>query len=350
MYAEGRGVAKDDAEAVKWYRRAADQSDARAQNHLGHMHADGRGIAKDDAEAVKWYRKAAEQGLAAAQYNLGLHYAEGRGLEKDDAEAVKWYRKAAEGRHATAAKHLGDMYARGLGVRMDSSEAEKWYRIAAALGDREAALTGELAVREGENQIYRVGGDVTAPKLLNRVDPAYPEAARKARIDGVVILEAVVTASGDVTDVAVLKSVHPLLDAAAVRAVRQWRYSPATKNGSPVSVYLNMTTTFNLGLPPPKPRPPDSLVGIWQVPGQRIWVWIGQDNRAYQCRITAADVVTKAAGVVDQTPEGKIIRWESYWSSDSVRRYGYELLLTGSEGSVKFRPLDSKMAPSCTQN
>ena len=349
MYAEGRGVAKDDTEAVMWYRKAAEQGSAEGQGYLGFMYAGGRGVAKDDQEAVKWYRRAAEQGLARAQDHLGFMYAEGRGVAKDDAEAVKWYRKAADQSDARAQNHLGHMYAGGRGVAKDDAEAVKWYRKAAEGRHATAALTGELAAREGENQNYRVGGDVAAPKLLNRVEPSYPQAARKARIDGVVVLEATLTASGDVTDIAVLKSVHPLLDAAAVRAVRQWRYSPATKNGNPVSVYLTVTMTFNLGLPSPKPRPPDSLVGNWQVPGQRIWVWIGQDNRAYQCRITAADAVLKAAGVVDQTSEGKIIRWESDWSSTSIRRYGDELLLTDSEGSLKFRSLDYKMAPSCDQ-
>jgi TonB family protein len=347
MYAEGQGVAKDDAEAVKWYREAAEQGSADGQGHLGFMYQQGRGLAKDDAEAVKWYRKAADQGFARAQAHLGFMYAEGRGVAKDDAEAVKWYRKAADQGDSRAQADLGFMYAEGRGVSKDDAEAVKWYRKAAEQGL--AALSRQHTAQEGENQIYRVGGDVHAPKLLNRVEPAYPQAARQARIDGVVILEAVISASGDVTDIAVLKSVHPLIDAAAVRAVRQWRYSPATRSGSPVSVYLTVTTTFNLGLPPPKPRPPDSLVGNWQVPGQRIWIWIGQDNRAYQCRITSADVVSRASGVVDQTSEGRIIRWQSDWSSDSVRRYGDELLLTNSEGIRKLRPLDGTMAPSCTQ-
>jgi periplasmic protein TonB len=92
----------------------------------------------------------------------------------------------------------------------------------------------------------RVGGDVKAPQLTNRVEPQYPEAARKARMEGVVILEAIITASGNVEDVKVLKSVNPLLDAAASRAVQQWKYRPATLNGRAVRVYLTVTVTFNL--------------------------------------------------------------------------------------------------------
>jgi len=70
MYANGRGVPQDAAEAVKWYRKAADQGDATGQYNLGWMYANGRGVPQDDAEAVKWYRKAADQGDARAQSAL----------------------------------------------------------------------------------------------------------------------------------------------------------------------------------------------------------------------------------------------------------------------------------------
>ena len=64
MYEQGHGVPQDYAEAVKWYRKAADQGDAFAQYNLGVMYDNGEGVPQDQAEAVKWYRKAAEQGDA----------------------------------------------------------------------------------------------------------------------------------------------------------------------------------------------------------------------------------------------------------------------------------------------
>jgi len=106
-------------------------------------------------------------------------------------------------------------------------------------------VTGGTGPGGGEEPL-RVGGEVKAPVLQQKVDPTYPEAARKARMEGVVILEAIITASGSVEDVRVLKSVNPLLDASAVRAVQQWRYKPATLNGRAVRVYLTVTVTFNL--------------------------------------------------------------------------------------------------------
>ncbi len=60
------------------------------------MYDHGKGVPADNAEALRWYRMAAEQGLAAAQNKLGFIYAEGKGIRRDYIEAVKWYRKAAE--------------------------------------------------------------------------------------------------------------------------------------------------------------------------------------------------------------------------------------------------------------
>ncbi len=69
---------------------------------LGDCYADGKGVAQNEAEAVRWYRKAAEQNHAEAQYWLGACYADGEGVTQNDAEAVKWYRAAAEQGHAKA--------------------------------------------------------------------------------------------------------------------------------------------------------------------------------------------------------------------------------------------------------
>jgi TPR repeat protein len=87
-YKQGKGVEKDQAEAVKWYRKAAEQNFAEAQFSLGVCYYEGEGVAKDQAEAVKWHRKAAEQNLAKAQYNLGVCYAHGEGVAKDQVDGL----------------------------------------------------------------------------------------------------------------------------------------------------------------------------------------------------------------------------------------------------------------------
>ena len=89
-YHEGEGVAQDDAEAVKWTRKAAEQGDAFAQYNLGVAYHEGEGVARDDAEAVKWLRKAVEQANVLARYNLGVAYYKGDVAARDYVGEVKW--------------------------------------------------------------------------------------------------------------------------------------------------------------------------------------------------------------------------------------------------------------------
>jgi len=91
----------------------------------------------------------------------------------------------------------------------------------------------------------RIGGELKAPALIERVEPEYPPFAVRAQVQGVVILEAVVDGHGRVEDVRVLRSI-PLLDKAAVAAVRQWRYSPLLLNGTPERFVLTVTVSFSL--------------------------------------------------------------------------------------------------------
>lgn len=83
------------------------------------------------------------------------------------------------------------------------------------------------------------------PARILGVSPVYPELARQARIEGIVIIEAVIGTNGEVTDAHVLRSV-PMLDQAALDAVRQWKYSPTLLNGVAVPVVMTVTVTFSL--------------------------------------------------------------------------------------------------------
>ena len=130
MYEKG-----DYSEAVKRYRKAAEQGYARAQTNLGWLYVIGEAVPQNNIEAIKWFRKAASQGDKIAQYNLGLMYLNGKGVPQDDLEAVKWFRKAAEQGETSAQNDLGVMYQYGRGVLQNDSEAVKWYRKAAAQGE-----------------------------------------------------------------------------------------------------------------------------------------------------------------------------------------------------------------------
>ena len=91
----GNGVAKDDIEAVKWFRKAAEQNFADAQYDLGICYFTGNSVTKDTKEAVKLFGKAAEQDLTDAQFALGVCNAKGEGVAKDNVEAYKWLSLAA---------------------------------------------------------------------------------------------------------------------------------------------------------------------------------------------------------------------------------------------------------------
>jgi TonB family protein len=102
----------------------------------------------------------------------------------------------------------------------------------------------------------RVGGNVQESKLIHKVEPVYPELAKRARVTGRVVLMVTVNEEGLVWDVQVLSG-HPLLNEAAISAVRQWRYQPTLLNGVPMPVMATVTVLFALeGSPPPPAGPP----------------------------------------------------------------------------------------------
>ena len=91
----------------------------------------------------------------------------------------------------------------------------------------------------------RVGGNIKAPQKVKHVNPIYPPIAQSARVQGVVIIEATIGPDGAVKDAKVLRSI-PLLDAAALDAVKQWQFTPTLLNGVPVPVIMTVTVQFTL--------------------------------------------------------------------------------------------------------
>ena len=190
-YYSGQGVAKDETEAVKWYRKAAEQNLALAQCNLGFCYLNGHGVSKDKSEAVEWYRKAAEQNHANAQFNLGNSYYNGQGVAKDEVEAVKWYRKAAEQNYALAECAMGNCYYNGQGVAKDETEAAMWYRSAAKSGEVSAfnplarilATSGSSEIRDASNAVVFAKRAVVvterkSPAELDTLAAAYAEAGQ----------------------------------------------------------------------------------------------------------------------------------------------------------------------------
>ncbi len=123
---------------------------------------------QDNAEATKWFRKAADQGDANAQLNLGLMYRKGQGVPQDYVSAAVWFRKAAEQRIADAQAMLGAAYVTGLGVPEDKAEAYFWLNLAAS---------GKLDSPEQERVVKM--RDEVASHLTSAVLAQTQERARK---------------------------------------------------------------------------------------------------------------------------------------------------------------------------
>jgi periplasmic protein TonB len=111
-------------------------------------------------------------------------------------------------------------------------------------GDRDFAPAPPPPAPEPRRPVP-VGGAVEPPRKIVHVAPIYPPIAVAAKRQGKVILEAVISESGNVRAVKVLSSVH-LLDQAAIDAVRQWRFTPTRLNGEPVPVIMSVTVFFRL--------------------------------------------------------------------------------------------------------
>ncbi len=92
----------------------------------------------------------------------------------------------------------------------------------------------------------QISGNILAPVRVHSPDPHYPEEARHARVQGVVILQTIIDKVGNVTDIKVLKGLPSGLTEAAVEAVSKWRFKPATLEGKPVAVYYLVTVSFSV--------------------------------------------------------------------------------------------------------
>jgi TonB family protein len=103
-----------------------------------------------------------------------------------------------------------------------------------------------------DDRTLRVGGQIGAPQKIVNVAPVYPQEAQDARVQGVVIIEAKIGPDGSVAEAWVVRSI-PMLDQAALDAVRQWRYSPTLLNGVPVPIICTVTVNFTLSDEPRQP-------------------------------------------------------------------------------------------------
>lgn len=170
MYAQGRSVTRDEAEAARWFRKGASAGHAISMVELAQMLISGRGGEKNPQEAIRWLRTAADTGnvygmwrygrelvdgtltskdlttaaqlfqrgadagYSPAMYDLALMHANGTGLARNYSEAARWYQKAVDLNHASSMVNLGLLYDEGRGVEKNDFRAAELYRRAAQLG------------------------------------------------------------------------------------------------------------------------------------------------------------------------------------------------------------------------
>lgn len=151
-------------------------------------------------------------------------------LKAQEGKFIKSYDRARE--LAGAAKTAADKATTDAASARERAEAEEARRAKAAAARRE-----KLA------KAVRVGGQIRPPVRLNEVAPVYPAIAQSARVQGDVVIEATIDEEGKVADARVVKSV-PMLDQAALDAVRQWQYRPSLLNGVPTAVITTVTVKF----------------------------------------------------------------------------------------------------------
>lgn len=152
-FAEGLGVERDPALALRWLTLAAESGDPVGQRNLAALHFKGEGIAQSDDAALRLYRLAADQGDAPAQDMLSWMLLEG-GRVTDRAEALRWAQAAAENGIATSMTRLGMMHHDALGVERDATLAAQWWQRGMAAGDpdSEAMLGAATLLGQGVRQ------------------------------------------------------------------------------------------------------------------------------------------------------------------------------------------------------
>jgi TonB family protein len=118
--------------------------------------------------------------------------------------------------------------------------------LLAAAGVMVPATADHTPPRDMQHQVYKIGGDVSAPRLIYKVEPQYTDEAQHAKISGTVLLSIVIDSSGNPGDIQVVRGLDPGLDKNAIAALSQWRFDPATRNNQPVPVQAQIQVNFEL--------------------------------------------------------------------------------------------------------
>ena len=147
---DGKGITKNDAEAMQWAHKAADAGNAEAQDFVGFAYLRGAVVKRNPEIAIAYFKEAADESAQAA-FNLGQCYFGAQGTEQDCPKALEWWKKAAEKGHGRAAANAAMAYRSGEGVEPDAALARQLAERAAELNDPSGlVLLGEMHFQAGE--------------------------------------------------------------------------------------------------------------------------------------------------------------------------------------------------------
>jgi TPR repeat protein len=144
------GIKKDYKNSISWYKKSAENGDAKAQYSLGVLYLKGIGVEKDIYKSTELFIKSASGGNTKAQYSLAIRYIAGDGIEKNYYEAIKWLKRAADKNHPNAAYSMSLRYKLGQGVKQDKSQRIKWLEKSKKIGNLNAKYELSALTLSGE--------------------------------------------------------------------------------------------------------------------------------------------------------------------------------------------------------
>jgi TonB family protein len=233
---------QDPAYAGRLFSQACDNGEKSACLDAGELTE-----AQDAARAVQQYQKSCDAGSAMACNKLARCYESGKGVAKD-ADKVAEFDGRACSLYADFCKKPDPLPIAEEAAEPSDAEAapgpasvDAATPVSPATGLPPSSGTSNDPVTD----ILRVGGAIQAPQKIKDAAPVYPPIALQARVQGVVIVEVIIDTQGRVSEAKVIRSI-PLLDQAALDAVRQWRFTPTILNGQPAPVIMTVTVNFTL--------------------------------------------------------------------------------------------------------
>ncbi len=200
---------------------------------------------KNFEEAIADFERAQTTDSAKAEARMWTAITRERQNDFEAADALYQSALGAEDPTSAAAATIMELCAQLLQQQGRTEEASAMRKQASSIR-KEAAEQAQSTLRSSSSDVYRVGGDVTPPVLLSKVEPAYSGEGRIAKYQGTALLSVEIGADGIARNIKIIRSLGFGLDKKAIEAIGQWRFKPGTKEGQPVTVAATIEVNFKL--------------------------------------------------------------------------------------------------------